>query len=89
MASFSIAAVWNYIISSRFVFRQPLAGQRFGQFVAVAIVGALMNSGTTWLVTSVGIAMWVAKLVGIGAAFLFNYAANSLYVFRSRPLPQA
>jgi putative flippase GtrA len=82
MASFGIAAVWNYTISSRFVFRQPLVGRRFGQFLAVAIAGALINSGMTWLATSAGIAMWLAKLVGIGFAFLFNYAANSLYVFR-------
>lgn len=82
MGSFSVAAVWNYLISSRFVFARPLAGRRFVLFVAVAVVGAAVNSMVTWLAVLQGAAPAFAKILGIGTAFLLNYAANSLIVFR-------
>lgn len=83
LMSFSAAAVWNYAISSRFVFQQRPTGRAFSLFIALALMGAGLNSTITWYAVTQGTTPAIGKLFGIGAAFLINYAANSLIVFRS------
>ncbi len=83
-AAFGVAALFNYALTSRFVFREPLSWRRLAAFLAFAIVGAAVNIG----VTSAGCLVFgapalLAKLVGIGTAFLVNFWMNSAIVFRS------
>lgn len=88
--SFVAAAVVNYLLTSRFVFASEASMRRFALFFAVALVGLAANVGVTVLAATVlHLPPGFAKLVGIGTAFLLNFALNTGVVFRgtkgSRP----
>lgn len=81
--SFCIAALVNYGLSSRFVFDRGASAQGFAKFFVVALLGLAVNLGVTLAgVYWVGLPPVVAKIVGIGTAFLVNFALNLLIVFR-------
>ena len=82
-ASFLIAAIFNFGSSSLLVFRTPVTLKRFGRFLSVASVGLVINVGITWLMYNLTPYPALAKLIGIGVAFLFNYVAHSFLVFRA------
>jgi putative flippase GtrA len=82
-ASFCTAAVVNYVLSSRFVFGGRTSAQGFALFFLVALIGLAVNLGVTlagvyWL----GLLPLLAKIAGIGIAFLVNFALNLRIVFR-------
>ena len=82
-ASFCIAAVVNYALSSRFVFAGRASAPGFALFFVVALIGLAVNLGVTlagvyWL----GLPPLPAKIAGIGVAFLVNFALNLRIVFR-------
>ena len=84
-ASFSIAAVVNFALTSRFVFAARFAWSRFNAFLAFALVGLVINASVTVLAAALlPIPALLAKLAGIGTAFAFNFAFNLLVVFRDR-----
>lgn len=83
--SFCVGAAINYWLTSRFVFRQGKTAAGFALFFVVALLGLAINVGVTlagvyWL----GLVPIVAKIVGIGTAFLINFALNTRIVFRKR-----
>lgn len=83
--SFLAAAVTNYLASAAFVFHQPPSVRHFLLFLATASVGLLLNVGVTlaalhWLACPAVL----AKIIGIGSAFLVNFAMNVLLVFRPK-----
>jgi putative flippase GtrA len=81
--SFCIAALVNYGLSSRFVFARSATAQGFALFFTAALIGLSVNLGVTLLgVYWSGLPPIVAKIVGIGTAFLVNFALNLLVVFR-------
>jgi putative flippase GtrA len=81
--SFCIAALVNYGLSSRFVFARSATAQGFALFFTTALIGLSVNLGVTLLgVYWIGLPPIVAKIVGIGTAFLVNFALNLLVVFR-------
>jgi putative flippase GtrA len=83
--SFIVAAVSNYILTSLFVYKTKLDVRRLSLFVAVATIGLLINvSVTVIVVRSISIIPVAAKVIGIGAAFLINFTANTMFVFRTR-----
>ena len=85
-ASFLVAAVFNFTASSLVVFKTPVTGKRFAKFLSVASVGLTINVGITWLLHAFVLdSPALAKLAGIGSAFVFNYIAHSLLVFRPAP----
>ncbi len=86
LVSFLVATVVNYRLSARFVFeRRPSAGG-YGRFLLGACGGLIVNVGATVLVAElVRVAPIASKIVGIGLAFLFNYAVNAAFVFRGEP----
>lgn len=86
VVSFAVAAVWNYMISARFVFRQPHSRNSFLAFLGFAILGAVINVGITTLAAAGGLSPAIAKVIGIGIAFFFNFAVNRWIVFRDRTL---
>lgn len=83
--SFCLATVVNYLLTSRCVFNQMPTMQGYGVFFAAAVGGLLVNVSVT-LVGSLylGIAPVLAKIVGVGTAFLLNFWLNLRVVFRTR-----
>lgn len=85
-ASFCVAAVVNYLASSRFVFGARPSIRGFARFFAGALAGLAINVGVTFLAaTQLGLVPALAKTVGVGVAFLANFAINATLVFRQEP----
>lgn len=84
IVSFCIAAIVNYLLSSRYAFNQSPSLRGFGLFLVAAIGGLLVNVLVT-LVGSLylGIEPVLAKVIGIGSAFLLNFWLNLRVVFRT------
>lgn len=81
-SSFVVAALVNYLASSRFVFGAPASVRGFGRFFAGALAGLAINVGVTFLAaTQLGLVPALAKTVGVGVAFLANFAINATLVF--------
>lgn len=84
VTSFCVAAVVNYRLTSRLVFRQDATGRGFALFLLAALVGLLVNvSVTLATIAALGLPPLAAKIVGIGTAFLLNFALNVGVVFRN------
>jgi len=82
-ASFCVAALVNYLLSSRFVFASGRSAQGFALFFVMALIGLAINLGVTLAgVYLVGLPPILAKIAGIGTAFLVNFALNLRFVFR-------
>jgi putative flippase GtrA len=84
-ASFCIAAVVNYTLTSIFVFKTRLSARGFGLFFSVALLGMSINVGVTVAGSAfTPLGPILSKVAGIGVAFLFNFWLNSTFVFKSR-----
>jgi len=83
--SFCVATVANYLLSSRYAFNQTPSLRGYGLFFIAALGGLVVNVSVT-LAGSLylGLAPVLAKIVGVGTAFLFNFWLNLRVVFRSR-----
>lgn len=81
--SFCAAAVVNYLLSSRWVWRQDWRClSRAARFALFASIGLGINSGMTWLLASLlPIAPTLAKAGGVGFAFTANFLMNARWVF--------
>lgn len=85
VCSFLVAMVENYVVTSIFVYKIPLRFVLLLKFAAFATLGLVINAGVTVaLTTSIGLMPVLAKIVGIATAFVFNFAVNTLIVFRDR-----
>jgi putative flippase GtrA len=84
VSSFCVATVVNFLLTSRYVFNQTPTVRGFGLFFVAAVGGLLVNVSVT-LVGSLffGIAPVLAKIVGVGTAFLLNFWLNLRIVFRA------
>ena len=83
LMSFVVAMLANYALSARYVFHHAYSWRGLGAFAAGASAGLVVNTGVTTLgyyLTGMPI---VAKVIGIGVAFVFNFAINALVVFRT------
>ncbi|MEJ7930649.1 GtrA family protein [Ramlibacter sp. AN1015] len=90
VASFLLAAVVNYLLTSAFVFRRDWRNpRRAALFLLFATVGLAVNAGSTWaLATSLPLPPTLAKVGGVGIAFVANFLMNALIVFRgAEPAP--
>lgn len=82
--SFCVAALVNYLLSSRFVFASGRSAQGFALFFVMALIGLAINLGITLAgVYLVSLPPILAKIAGIGTAFLVNFALNLRFVFRA------
>jgi putative flippase GtrA len=79
--SFLIALTVNFALSTAFAFRAAPSWRRFGLFALAAGVGLGINAGVTAGAAALGAPLALAKLIGIGTAFGFNFAANHHLVF--------
>jgi putative flippase GtrA len=84
VASFCVAAMVNYLLSSRHVFHKAASLRGFAVFLLAAVGGLLLNVTVTLLGSLyLGLAPVLAKLVGVGTAFLVNFWLNLRVVFRA------
>jgi putative flippase GtrA len=82
--SFCVAALVNYLLSSRFVFASGRSAQGFALFFVTALIGLAINLGVTLAGAYLaGLPPVLAKIAGIGTAFLINFALNLRFVFRA------
>ncbi|MDB5886302.1 MAG: putative rane protein [Polaromonas sp.] len=84
-ASFMVAAVVNYSLSSLWVYRRQWRSVRRAMtFLLFALVGLCINAGATWwLVHALPIHATLAKVGGVGIAFVANFLMNTFIVFRT------
>lgn len=80
--SFLAALGVNYYLSSRYVFHVTPDLRRLPLFALGAGLGLCINMGVTIILAGLGTAPLLAKAVGIGVAFVFNYSVNLLVVYR-------
>ena len=85
VASFMVAAVVNYSLSSVWVYRRQWRSvRRATKFLLFALVGLCINAGVTWwLAHAFPIAPTLAKIGGVGIAFGANFLMNTFIVFRA------
>ncbi|MDB5743675.1 MAG: putative rane protein [Polaromonas sp.] len=85
IASFMVAAVVNYLLSSIWVYqRQWRSLSRAAKFLFFALIGLTINAGTTWwFAQALPIAPTLAKVGGVGVAFTANFLMNTFIVFRA------
>ena len=84
-ASFSVAAIVNYALSSLWVYRRQWRSlRRATLFLLFASVGLCINAGVTWwLASAFPIAPTLAKIGGVAVAFTANFLMNTFIVFRA------
>ena len=83
--SFLAGALVNYLLSSRFVFRQRRSVRAYLLFLAVATLGLVLNVTLTTLIAAhTPLPPVAAKIVAIAISFVFNFTLNVLIVFRPR-----
>lgn len=82
--SFLVAAVVNYALSSVWVYRrQWRSWRRASMFLLFALIGLCINAGVTWwLAGNFAILPTLAKVGGVGIAFVANFLMNTFIVFR-------
>jgi putative flippase GtrA len=81
--SFCVAAIVNFLLTSRFVFKQQATPRRFMLFFFGAVIGLVVNVGVTTVGADfMALPAIVAKIYGIGTAFLLNFVINVRFVFR-------
>lgn len=85
VASFGVALLVNFGLSTFFAFRTAPTLRRFILFAVFALIGLTINSSTTIALVAVGAVPWIGKIGGIGVAFLFNFSINHFLVFRPAP----
>src|SRR3546814_3760611 len=84
--SFLVAAVANFLVSSRYVFGGGGGARKAVLFLVFAGVGLVINvTATTLIWQASDLPLILCKTGGVGIAFRFNFAVNYLIVFRSRP----
>jgi putative flippase GtrA len=85
-ASFAVAAVVNYSLSSLWVYRRRWRSlRRAALFLLFALVGLCINAGVTWwLATTFPIAPTLAKTGGVAVAFAANFLMNTFIVFHAQ-----
>jgi putative flippase GtrA len=84
VASFCVATVVNYLLTSRCVFQQSASLRGFGVFFVAAVGGLMVNVSVTLLGSLYfGVAPVLAKVIGVGTAFLVNFWLNLRIVFRT------
>jgi putative flippase GtrA len=84
IASFLVAAAFNYSLSSVWVYRRDWRSwRRAAAFLLFAIVGLCVNAGVTlWLVAAFGLLPTLAKVGGVAVAFGANFLMNTFIVFK-------
>lgn len=92
VASFVLATLINYLLSIRFVFQ---SGARFSRkhhevtlVFLVSLIGLAINQAVLWVcIDRAHFALLLAKVVGTGVVFFWNYFARRHFVFKAASAP--
>lgn len=85
VCSFSLGAIINFLLTSRFVFREDATVRKFIFFILAALIGLIVNVYTTLSLNMyLQIDACLAKVAGIGVAFFINFVLNLFVVFRKK-----
>ena len=102
--AFALGVTNGFIWNSRWTFRGLGSGRQhelYGKFVAVNIVGLLLNlcimklvfiamTGQILLQSNPSSTQWnIAKAIAIVLVAIWNFTANKLWTFRHKPAPAA
>jgi putative flippase GtrA len=84
--SFTAAATYKYVMSALFVYRTSWWSlRRIAMYLAACAIGLTINAGTTTLLAeAAALPPVVAKIAGVGLAFIANFTLNTFVVFRDR-----
>ena len=90
VTSFILATLLNYVLSIRFVFQSGVRFPRKHHEVTlvflVSLVGLAINQGVLWIcIDSAHFDPLLAKVVGTGVVFFWNYFARRHFVFKPVP----
>jgi len=87
LLSFALATAVNYVLSIRYVFK---SGVRFKKQSEVSLIffvsgiGLVINQCVLWpLIETEGIDKALSKLIATGSVFLWNYTAQSRFIFKA------
>lgn len=82
---FVSAATSNYILNRIWSFQNhnPAIGEQYLLFMAISVVGLLINNGVIYLLTKVfHLNFYVAKVLATGVVTLWNFLMNYLFTFK-------
>lgn len=86
MVAFVVSAQLNFILSSRFTWRDRNGTRRilarWGKFNTSVILVASINAGILWLLVSYGFWHWSALIIASSVSILFTFSVNHFVVFR-------
>jgi putative flippase GtrA len=87
VASFALATLINYLLSIRFVFQSGARFSRKHHEVALvflaSLIGLAINQAILWIcIDRARIDPLLAKVVGTGVVFFWNYFARRNFVFK-------
>jgi putative flippase GtrA len=85
-AGFLISAAFNYWANARFTFKGAGGShqQNIPRFIATLCAGLLINSGVLHGLLLLNVPIWLAQLCATGVVFIWNYAINAVWTFRTR-----
>jgi putative flippase GtrA len=80
---FVISAFANYILNYRYTFRSKTRhGPAFIKFMTLASIGLILNSGIMQTLTTIQPNYLIAQLAATAGVLIWNFAGNSLWIFR-------
>ena len=82
---FLSAATSNYILNRIWSFENhnPAIGEQYMLFMAISLLGLLINNGVIYLLTKkLHLNFYVAKVIATGVVTLWNFVMNYLFTFR-------
>jgi putative flippase GtrA len=82
--AFLIAATINYLLNSHFTFAATPEAKSLIVYFIIASVFALLGGFFTWLLSFIGINLYLAQLGVISLLFPFSYICHRRFSFPSR-----
>jgi putative flippase GtrA len=83
-AGFAVGAVSNYLLNYRYTFASTKGlTQTFGRFIAVALIGMLLNLLIMWVcIHGLHLNYLLAQVLATGQVLVWSFGANRLWTFR-------
>ena len=82
--AFLLAVINNYLLNRYWTYRNKESAliKQMAKFLAVSLVGLLINSSLMYLLLEIGLWYVLAKILIIGVVIIWNFSANSMWTFR-------
>ena len=83
---FTAAVLSNYFVNRLWTFKKSKAqiGRQLPAFIAVSLIGLLLNSGFIYLFNNLFlIDFYISKAMAVLLVFFWNFAANYFFVFKA------